>query len=137
MALKVFERNAEECQKETEAYRHLNSLNVVNHAGAKVLRKALDSFQITTAEGSFGCLVHPPLGMSLHEFRTQLTGKVLSENIVKLTLMHLLLTLDYLHTEAGIVHAGECDYDPLSSRLRQDSLIIIPRPPGKEHNNGH
>lgn len=44
--------------------------------------------------------------MSLHEFRTQLRAKVLPEKIVKLTLVHLLLALDYLHAEAGIVHTG-------------------------------
>lgn len=44
--------------------------------------------------------------MSMHEFRTQLRAKVLPENIVKLTLMHILLALDYLHMVAGIVHTG-------------------------------
>ncbi|KAB8276598.1 kinase-like domain-containing protein [Aspergillus minisclerotigenes] len=100
----VFERNSAEGQRETEIYHHLNSLNTVDHAGVKLIRKALDSFQITSAEGNFGCLVHPPLGMSLYDFRTQLRAKVLPEKIVKLTLVHLLLALDYLHVEAGIVH---------------------------------
>ncbi|PYI02369.1 kinase-like protein [Aspergillus sclerotiicarbonarius CBS 121057] len=104
VTLKVFERNSAEGQRETEAYCHLNSLGLVDHAGAKLIRKALDSFQITSTEGNFGCLVHPPLGMSLYDFRTQLRAKVLPERIVKLTLVHLLLALDYLHTEAGIVH---------------------------------
>lgn len=88
------------------AYDHLNSLNVPDHAGAKLVRKALDSFQIASEKGTFGCLVHSPLGMSMHEFHTQLRAKVLPENIVKLTLMHLLLAVDYLHMEAGIVHTG-------------------------------
>ncbi|RMZ37615.1 protein kinase [Aspergillus flavus] len=104
VALKVFERNSAEGQRETEIYHHLNSLNIVDHAGVKLIRKALDSFQITFAEGNFECLVHPPLGMSLYDFRTQLRAKVLPEKIVKLTLVHLLLALDYLHVEAEIVH---------------------------------
>lgn len=106
ITLKVFERNSSEGQREIEAYRHLNSLSVANHAGVKLIRKTLDSFHISSAEGTFPCLVHPPLGMSMYEFRTQLREKVLPEEIVKLTLMHLLLALDYLHTEAGIVHTG-------------------------------
>ncbi|RAL03696.1 kinase-like protein [Aspergillus ibericus CBS 121593] len=105
VTLKVFERNSEEGQRETEAYSHLNSLSIADHAGARLIRKALDSFQITSTEGNFRCLVHPPLGMSLYDFRTQLRAKVLPEKIVKLTLVHLLLALDYLHTEAGIIHA--------------------------------
>ncbi|OOG00367.1 hypothetical protein ASPCADRAFT_502697 [Aspergillus carbonarius ITEM 5010] len=105
--LKVFERNSADSQRETEAYDHLNSLRIVDHAGAKLIRKALDSFRIASPDGNtFGCLVHPPLGMSLYEFRTQLRAKVLPEKIVKLTLVHLLLALDYLHTEAGIVHTA-------------------------------
>lgn len=106
MTLKVFERNSEEGQRETETYHYLNSLGTVDHAGAKLIRKPLDSFQITSAEGKFGCLVHPPLGICLHDFRTQMRAKALPEKIVKLTLMHLLLALDYLHTEARIVHTG-------------------------------
>lgn len=113
VALKVFERNSAEGQRETEIYHHLNSLNIVDHAGVKLIRKALDSFQITFAEGNFECLVHPPLGMSLYDFRTQLRAKVLPEKIVKLTLVHLLLALDYLHVEAEIVHTGMNMYCPL------------------------
>ncbi|PKX91187.1 kinase-like protein, partial [Aspergillus novofumigatus IBT 16806] len=106
VTLKVFECNSEEGQRETDIYHYLNFLGAVNHAGAKLIRKALDSFQIISADRKFGCLVHPPLGISLYDFRAQFGAKVLSENIVKLTLMHLLLTLDYLHTDAGIVHSG-------------------------------
>ncbi|KAL5366226.1 kinase-like protein [Aspergillus floccosus] len=104
VTLKVFERNSAEGQRETEAYHHLNTLSVASHAGAKAIRKALDSFHISSTNGTFACLVHPPLGMSLYDFRTQLRAKVLPEEIVKLTLIHLLLALDYLHTEARIIH---------------------------------
>ncbi|OJZ85764.1 hypothetical protein ASPFODRAFT_61155 [Aspergillus luchuensis CBS 106.47] len=104
VTLKVLECNSPEAQREMSAYDHLNSRNVPDHAGAKLIRRALDSFQIASEKGTFGCLIHPPLGMSMHEFRTQLRAKVLPESIVKLTLMHLLLALDYLHMEAGIVH---------------------------------
>ncbi|OGM47773.1 protein kinase [Aspergillus bombycis] len=112
VTLKVFERNSAEGRREIETHQHLNSLGKVDHAGAKLIRKALDSFQITSKEGTFGCLVHPTLGMSLYDFRTQLRAKVLPEKIVKLTLMHLLLALDYLHTEAGIVHTGMIPHYP-------------------------
>jgi len=71
-----------------------------------LVRTALDSFQFTSAGGIYQCLIHPPLGITLYEFRKQLTAKVLPEKIVKLTLLHVLLALDFLHTEAGIVHTG-------------------------------
>ncbi|RAH71374.1 kinase-like protein [Aspergillus aculeatinus CBS 121060] len=104
ITLKVFERNSAEGQREVETYRHLNTLGTTDHAGAKLIRKALDSFQITSEEGNFECLVHLTLGICLYDFRAQLRAKVLPESIVKLTLIHLLLALDYLHTDAGIVH---------------------------------
>ncbi|KAL4938853.1 hypothetical protein BDV06DRAFT_231493 [Aspergillus oleicola] len=104
VTLKVFERNSAESQRESKTYHHLNSLSVGDHAGATLIRKALDSFQISTTEGDFQCLVHPPLGISLYDFRNHLRAKVLPEKMVKLTLVHLLLALDYLHTEAGIIH---------------------------------
>ncbi|KAB8253979.1 kinase-like protein [Aspergillus pseudonomiae] len=87
VTLKVFERNSTEGQRETETYRHLNSLDKVDHTGAKLIRTALDNFHITSQEGKFRCLT-----------------RSFPKKIVKLTLMHLLLALDYLHTEAGIVH---------------------------------
>ncbi|PYI35738.1 kinase-like protein [Aspergillus indologenus CBS 114.80] len=104
VTLKVFERNSAEAQREVETYHHLNTLGTTDHVGAQLIRKELDSFQVTSKEGSFGCLVHPALGISLYGFRTQLRAKVLPESIVKMALIHLLLALDYLHTEAGIVH---------------------------------
>lgn len=112
ITLKVFERNSAESQRETKIYHHLNSLSISDHAGATLIRKALGSFQISTAEGDFQCLVHPPLGIRLYDFRNHLRAKVLPEKIVKLTLVHLLLALDYLHTEAGIVHTGMFIYSP-------------------------
>lgn len=78
-----------------------------------LVRTALDSFQIGSPDGLYQCLIHPPLGISLFNLRNQLTAKVLPENILKLALMHILLALDFLHTEAGIVHTGMMS--PLSS----------------------
>ncbi|RAH40949.1 kinase-like protein [Aspergillus brunneoviolaceus CBS 621.78] len=74
ITLKVFERNSAEGQRDVETYRHLNTLGTTDHAGAKLIRKALDSFQI-----DFGCLVHPTLGISLYDFGAQLRAKVLPE----------------------------------------------------------
>ncbi|KAB8244454.1 kinase-like protein [Aspergillus flavus] len=136
VALKVFERNFAEGQRETEIYHHLNSLNIVDHAGVKLIRKALDSFQITFAEGNFECLVHPPLGMSLYDFRTQLRAKVLPEKIVKLTLVHLLLALDYLHVVAEIVHTEEEKSSPSSRKVVGDRMIYASRKLRKTKQHG-
>lgn len=43
--------------------------------------------------------------MSLSELHRR-AGSVLPEDVLKPTLIHLLLALDFLHTEAKIVHTG-------------------------------
>ena len=77
-----------------------------SHAGALVVRTALDSFQIDGAKGSHQVTVHRPLGERLYDLRHRFTDSLLPEPAVKLVIMYLLYSLDYLHTEAGIVHTG-------------------------------
>ncbi|KAB8256812.1 kinase-like domain-containing protein [Aspergillus pseudonomiae] len=103
VTLKVCERDSAEGIREMEVYNHLNSLNA-RHDGATLIRTALDNFQISSLEGNYQCFIHIPLGISLYDFRNQLAAKVLPEKILKLTLLHVLLALDFLHTEAGIIH---------------------------------
>ncbi|KAL4891343.1 kinase-like protein [Aspergillus ambiguus] len=103
VTLKIFERDSLEGKREADIYNHLSSLRT-HHDGAKLVRMALDSFQLGSPKGSFQCLIHPPLGIRLFDFRNQLSTKVLPEKILKLTLLHVFLALDFLHTEAGIVH---------------------------------
>ena len=101
----MFERGSPEGEKETEVYNYLNACTA-SHDGSILVRKALDSFQIDATEGPYHCLVHQPLGISLQDLQNRFRAKVLPEKLVKLTLIHLLLALDYLHSEAGIIHTG-------------------------------
>lgn len=68
---------------------------------------ALDTFKITTSEGYHHCLVHKPLGLRLLDLQNLFPSGMLPENILKLTLTHVLLALDFLHTEAQVIHTGE------------------------------
>ena len=88
-------------------YDHLKSVNS-SHTGSVLVRHSLDDFQITCADYSYvyQCLVHPPLAMSLFELQHLIPEKVLPEDLVKPTLVHILLALDFLHAEAHIVHTG-------------------------------
>jgi hypothetical protein len=108
----VFECDSAEGKREVEVYNRLNASST-SHDGAMFIRTALDSFQVGSAEGLYQCLVHQPLGISLNDLRNQFAAKVLPEKLVKLTLLHLLLALDYLHAEAGIIHTGTTS--PLTS----------------------
>lgn len=73
-----------------------------------LVRRAIDDFQISSAGKtySYQCLVHPPLAMSLCELRHRTLEKVLPEDLLKPVLIHILLAIDFLHTEAKIVHTG-------------------------------
>ncbi|KAJ5804251.1 kinase-like domain-containing protein [Penicillium psychrosexuale] len=112
VTLKVFKRDSAEGKREVEAYAHLNACSAsssASHNGAMFVRTALDSFQIDAqglgaSQGLYQCIVHHPLGISLYELRNRFAAEILPEKLVKLTLWHLLLAVDYLHTEAGIVH---------------------------------
>lgn len=68
---------------------------------------ALDTFEITTSEGCHHCLVHKPLGLRLLDLQNLFPSGKLPENILKLTLTHVLLALDFLHTIAQVIHTGE------------------------------
>lgn len=41
-----------------------------------------------------------------NDLLTKFAAKLLPEKLLKMTLLHMLLALDYLHTEVGIIHTG-------------------------------
>jgi hypothetical protein len=77
------------------------------------VRTLLDNFEIGTSAGCHICLVHKPLGLPLSDFQALLPSGKLPQDILKLTLIHVLLALDYLHTDGHLIHTGMrfCDYD--------------------------
>jgi hypothetical protein len=60
------------------------------------VRTLLDNFEIGTSAGCHICLVHKPLGLPLSDFQALLPSGKLPQDILKLTLIHVLLALDYL-----------------------------------------
>jgi hypothetical protein len=78
-----------------------------------LVRQVLDDFQIDSKNGVFQCVVHTLLAISIKAFRRMLPDRALPVSFVKLVLKHLLLGLDFLHTEAKAIHTGE------SSRIQE------------------
>jgi serine/threonine-protein kinase SRPK3 len=78
-----------------------------NHSGSLLVRRMLDDFQVDSKNGVFQCVVHPPLAISVKAFRRMLPDRALPVSLVKLVIKHLLLALDFLHTEAKVIHTGE------------------------------
>lgn len=110
VTLKVCERNATQATREVAVYRYLTRIKT-NHIGSTLVRTIDDAFEVVGCEGFHQCLVHKPLGMSLSSLRARCPSFQMPEQLLKLTLTHILHALDFLHTEARVVHTGECDYD--------------------------
>lgn len=91
---------------------HLNRIET-DHIGKRDMRLVLDSFDITSPSGNqHTCLVHETLGCSLGSALRFLTGKCLTEKLLKTILRSILIVLDFLHTEAHIIHTGTLESLP-------------------------
>ena len=116
VALKVCERNSIPCSREVEVYQHIGKLST-SHAGSTLIRTALDTFKIPASEGFYQCLVHEPLGMSLFFLQSQCHNSRMPKALLQSTLIHILFALDFLHTEAKVIHAGNTISQSLLSGL--------------------
>lgn len=102
--MKVYVTGAER-NREIEAYDRINTTQTA-HLGKTCIRKILGHFHIDGPNGRHICLVHQPLGLSLHEYLYFLPGRVMGFESLKAALRQLIATLDFLHTEAGVIHTG-------------------------------
>lgn len=91
--------------REIEAYKRLAKLDSL-HPGRAYIRGIYDAFEVEGPHGIHYCLVHPPIHMTVSELQTQHPSHRCSEKLLRPTLARLLLALDFLHTEANIIHAG-------------------------------
>lgn len=67
----------------------------------------LDSFEVDGPKGKHNCVTFQPLLISLGEFQFNLVPKILPEKMVKMAVIELLQALDFLHSEANIIHTGQ------------------------------
>lgn len=94
---------------ELEVYEHLRRL-CSSHIGNAYIRGLLDIFDLKSPYGDYRCLVHPPMHMSINTLRMRARSCKLSEPLLKQTLLCLLQALDFLHSEANVVHSGKIPY---------------------------
>ncbi|KAM3416881.1 hypothetical protein BST61_g8469 [Cercospora zeina] len=101
VVLKVY-INSSKQHRELSICRHINNVSS-EHPGREHVRKLLDSFEIEGPHGTHICLVYEPLGNSLGELSLLADG-VLEAQIIRQTLRPILTALDFLHSEARIIH---------------------------------
>lgn len=104
IALKIFIGSHSENQ-EVRVLDHLSNIRS-NHPGSSLVRKMIDKFELTGPRGVKQCIVYEPLLTSLLHFQAILDPKSLPEDLLKGALQQLLLALDYLNSEARVIHTG-------------------------------
>ncbi|EQL34364.1 hypothetical protein RJZ56_003286 [Blastomyces dermatitidis] len=114
--MKVYERDFTQAQRELHVYNQLN-LIVTEHIGSTLVRTAVDNLDISLPKGNHLCLVHKPLAMSLAELRARAPSRKFPEDLLKPTLIHIFYALDFLHSEAQVIHTGS-DLNTIPKKTR-------------------
>ncbi|OBT61314.1 hypothetical protein VE03_09523 [Pseudogymnoascus sp. 23342-1-I1] len=103
VTLKVFVSDHRQAENEEKVYRRLRTIKT-NHPGVAGIRSLRDSFQLPGKCGPHECLIHDALGLTLGEIREMSDGGKVSIDLLKPFTTCLLVALDFLHTEAHVVH---------------------------------
>lgn len=103
--MKVCTRDSLSAQRELAAYKHIAATRST-HAGQRLIRQLHDSFKLNNAGGEHICLVHDPLAISLETFTKVLPTNFSAVPLQKTVVKYTLLALDFLHSEAKMVHTG-------------------------------
>lgn len=94
--------------RELPAYEHIaRRWTSSSHPGRANIRKLLDFFEVTGPKGKTHIvIVMDAAQMSLRDLQVVFMPDGFDEKFVKAAIVKLLGTLDYLHTEAEVVHTG-------------------------------
>ncbi|KAH8929395.1 kinase-like protein [Atractiella rhizophila] len=106
---------------ELDAFEHLKS-KPWKHVGKEYVHIIDERFSLVSNEASaHTCLVYEPLAISLHDLRNRLQGKWPVELLTKL-IVYLLLGLDFLHSEAQLIHT---DLQPKNVLFTMKDLSVL------------
>jgi serine/threonine protein kinase len=116
VALKIANNNASSAGYEREVEEHISTADP-SHRGRSLLRTLLDSFEAKGPEGSYSCLVYPPMRESLSMYQRRFDDRKMPLPLIKIYIRAFFTGLDYLHKECRIVHIGKFIFG-LASRRR-------------------
>ncbi|GFN12640.1 putative protein kinase [Aspergillus tubingensis] len=102
IALKI-QISSSRSNQEVRVLEHLSRIKS-QHPGSSLVRQLIEKFEVTSLKGIHQCIVYEPLLTSLLHFQATLDSMSLPEDLLKGALQQLLLALDYLHSEAHVIH---------------------------------
>lgn len=91
-------------RRELRIYEHLAKIKS-SHPGQSLIRELYDAFELDGPAGKHQCLVQQPMHLTVLEMM-RLNPKPFNLPLLKLTLRRILRALDFLHTEAKVIHTG-------------------------------
>ena len=103
-----------------------------SHPGQSSIRGLYDAFTFSGPHGEHQCLVQPPMHLSVLDMMNS-NPEPLNAPLLRMVLKSVLTALDFLHTEAEIIHTGlaisltyavthECS--PRALDLKADNLML-------------
>ncbi|KAK4899984.1 hypothetical protein LTR27_002747 [Elasticomyces elasticus] len=111
IALKIYV-NSLRTYRELPIYDHINSLRS-EHKGRTRVRALLDSFELEGPDGTHTCLVHEACGDTLYELQKLLPDQTYPPDLLRELLRPVLYGLEFLHSEANIIHTDISEYNIL------------------------
>ncbi|KAM3418249.1 hypothetical protein BST61_g4250 [Cercospora zeina] len=103
----------ESIQQELKLLQRLSEADST-HRGFHIIRKTVDSFELNSGSGTHLCLVYEPLRETLEIYRRRFPNAQLPVPLLKVYAQVLLVGLDFLHTQCGIIHTD----------LKLDNILV-------------
>ncbi|KAK5951888.1 hypothetical protein OHC33_007181 [Knufia fluminis] len=107
-------------QQEPSVYQHLSAIRS-EHPGKNNTRALLDTFTVKGPQMEHQCLVQQPMFMTIWHYE-RLYGQPLKVSWIKDILRSLLRALDFLHTEAQVIHT-DIKTDNIMKSLEDQSVL--------------
>jgi serine/threonine protein kinase len=108
VALKIFVSSTSyetQAQREIQVSQHLNHVKT-QHAGRAFVRTIRDQFVVTGPNGQHHCFVHTPLSVKLSYLHALMPRERFPSKVLRSFVWHMLTALDFLHSDAGVIHGG-------------------------------
>ncbi|KAK5102478.1 hypothetical protein LTR70_000334 [Exophiala xenobiotica] len=107
-------------RREAKIYKHL-SLIKSDHPGQANIRGLYDTFELQSSAGAHQCLLQPAMHMTLMDL-LRMHDEPFGLDLLKMTLGRLLRALDFLHTEAQVVHL-DLKPDNIMISIEDDTML--------------